>query len=163
MRWATPLLPSSRPSRSRAEVDRRPAPSASSFVTRPIASSSSLSTVLKGIDLKLGGRSDDLLLTRGIRSALPSGPALGGPLTSEGSPHGRFTRAIKQRNLFQAEIAAREMRGLSCRRAGARHPDGRCRTGSPCFPTTYTRRSSAWSRNTRTTWSWRSSGSPAGL
>jgi hypothetical protein len=26
---------------------------------------------------------------------------------------GRFTRAIKQRNLFQAEIAAREMRGLS--------------------------------------------------
>jgi hypothetical protein len=34
-------------------------------------------------------------------------------MTSEGSAHGRFTRAIKRRNLFQAEIAAREMRGLS--------------------------------------------------
>lgn len=34
-------------------------------------------------------------------------------MTSQGSAHGRFTRAIKQRNLFQAEIAARELRGLS--------------------------------------------------
>lgn len=34
-------------------------------------------------------------------------------MTSEGSASGRFSRAIKQRNLFQAEIAAREMRGLS--------------------------------------------------
>jgi hypothetical protein len=34
-------------------------------------------------------------------------------MTSQGSAHGRFTRSIKQRNLFQAEIAAREMRGLS--------------------------------------------------
>lgn len=34
-------------------------------------------------------------------------------MTSQGSVHGRFTRAIKQRNLFQAEIAARELRGLS--------------------------------------------------
>jgi hypothetical protein len=34
-------------------------------------------------------------------------------MTSQGSAHGRFTRALKQRNLFQAELAAREMRGLS--------------------------------------------------
>lgn len=34
-------------------------------------------------------------------------------MTSQGSAHGRFTRAIKTRNLFQAELAAREMRGLS--------------------------------------------------
>jgi hypothetical protein len=34
-------------------------------------------------------------------------------MTSQGSAHGRFVRAIKQGNLFQAEIAAREMRGLS--------------------------------------------------
>jgi hypothetical protein len=34
-------------------------------------------------------------------------------MTSEGSAHGRFTRAIKARNLFQAEIAARALRGLS--------------------------------------------------
>jgi hypothetical protein len=34
-------------------------------------------------------------------------------MTSQGTAHGRFTRAIKQRNLFQAEIVAREMRGLS--------------------------------------------------
>jgi hypothetical protein len=33
-------------------------------------------------------------------------------MTSQGSAHGRFRRAIKQRDLFQAEIAAREMRGL---------------------------------------------------
>lgn len=34
-------------------------------------------------------------------------------MTSEGSAHGRFTRAIKARQLFQAEVAARELRGLS--------------------------------------------------
>ena len=34
-------------------------------------------------------------------------------MTSQGSAHGRFARAIKQRNLFQAEVAARELRGLS--------------------------------------------------
>jgi hypothetical protein len=30
-------------------------------------------------------------------------------MTSQGSASGRFTRAIKQRNLFQAELALREM------------------------------------------------------
>jgi hypothetical protein len=30
-------------------------------------------------------------------------------MTSQGTPHGRFTRAIKTRNLFQARIALREM------------------------------------------------------
>lgn len=34
-------------------------------------------------------------------------------MTSQGSAHGRFTRAITQRNRFQAELAARELRGLS--------------------------------------------------
>jgi uncharacterized membrane protein YfbV (UPF0208 family) len=34
-------------------------------------------------------------------------------LTSEGSAHGRFARAITQGNLFAAELAARELRGLS--------------------------------------------------
>lgn len=34
-------------------------------------------------------------------------------MTSQGTAHGRFTHAIKQRSLFQAELAAREMRGLS--------------------------------------------------
>lgn len=34
-------------------------------------------------------------------------------MTSEGSASGRFTRAIKARQLFQAEVAARELRGLS--------------------------------------------------
>jgi hypothetical protein len=39
-----------------------------------------------------------------------------GPLrhmTSQGTAHGGFTRAIQQSNLYVAEIAAREMRGLS--------------------------------------------------
>jgi hypothetical protein len=31
-------------------------------------------------------------------------------MTSEGSAHGRFTRAIKTRNLFMAEMALRELR-----------------------------------------------------
>jgi hypothetical protein len=34
-------------------------------------------------------------------------------MTSQGSAHGRFTRAIKQRNLFGAEMAIREMRTVS--------------------------------------------------
>jgi hypothetical protein len=34
-------------------------------------------------------------------------------VTSQGSAHGRFARAIKQGNLFAAELAARELRGLS--------------------------------------------------
>lgn len=34
-------------------------------------------------------------------------------MTGQGSAHGRFTRAIKARQLFQAEVAARELRGLS--------------------------------------------------
>jgi hypothetical protein len=34
-------------------------------------------------------------------------------VTSEGTAHGRFTRAIKQGNLWAAEIAARELRGLA--------------------------------------------------
>lgn len=34
-------------------------------------------------------------------------------MTSQGSAHGSFTRAIKQRNLFHAEMGARELRGLS--------------------------------------------------
>jgi hypothetical protein len=34
-------------------------------------------------------------------------------MTSQGSASGRFTRAIQQRKLFVAEMAAREMRGLS--------------------------------------------------
>ena len=34
-------------------------------------------------------------------------------MTSQGTAHGRFTRAIQQRNLFQAELALREMRDPS--------------------------------------------------
>jgi hypothetical protein len=34
-------------------------------------------------------------------------------VTSQGSAHERFTRAIKTRNLWAAEIGARELRGLS--------------------------------------------------
>ena len=34
-------------------------------------------------------------------------------MTSQGSAHARFSRAIKQGNLFGAELAARELRGLS--------------------------------------------------
>jgi hypothetical protein len=33
-------------------------------------------------------------------------------VTSQGSAHGRFTRAIQQGNLWAAEVAARELRGL---------------------------------------------------
>ncbi len=31
-------------------------------------------------------------------------------MTSQGTTHGRFTRAIQQRNLFRSELALREMR-----------------------------------------------------
>ena len=34
-------------------------------------------------------------------------------MTSQGSAHGRFTRALQQRNLRGAEIAAKEMGTLS--------------------------------------------------
>src|SRR3954470_18564748 len=34
-------------------------------------------------------------------------------MTTQGSAHGRFTRAVKARNLFQAEIALRELGGVS--------------------------------------------------
>lgn len=34
-------------------------------------------------------------------------------MTSQGSAHGRFTRAIRQGNLWAAEMAARELRGLA--------------------------------------------------
>jgi uncharacterized protein with PIN domain len=34
-------------------------------------------------------------------------------VSSQGSAHGRFSRAVKDGNLFAAELAARELRGLS--------------------------------------------------
>lgn len=34
-------------------------------------------------------------------------------MTSQGSAHGRFTRAIQQGNLWGAEMAAKELRGLA--------------------------------------------------
>jgi hypothetical protein len=34
-------------------------------------------------------------------------------MTSPGSAHGRFARGIRERNLFMAELAARELRGLA--------------------------------------------------
>lgn len=34
-------------------------------------------------------------------------------MTAQGSAHGRFTRAIAARNLFQAEVALRELRRVS--------------------------------------------------
>jgi len=45
-------------------------------------------------------------------SKAPSGPT-GGRMTSQGSVQARFTRAIKARNLFMAEVALREMRAPS--------------------------------------------------
>ena len=45
-----------------------------------------------------------------VDSRLPSGPEMEGPVTSQGTAHGRFTRAIQQPNLFRAELALREMR-----------------------------------------------------
>jgi hypothetical protein len=34
-------------------------------------------------------------------------------VSSKGSPHSRFTRAIERRNLLEAEASARELGGLS--------------------------------------------------
>jgi hypothetical protein len=34
-------------------------------------------------------------------------------MTSQGSAHGRFTRALAQQNLFAADLAAKELGGLS--------------------------------------------------
>ena len=34
-------------------------------------------------------------------------------MTGQGSAHGRFTRAVKQRNLFGVEMAIREMKSVS--------------------------------------------------
>src|SRR3954467_8700916 len=34
-------------------------------------------------------------------------------MTSQGSAHGRFTRAVAARNLFQVEVALRELGGVS--------------------------------------------------
>jgi hypothetical protein len=34
-------------------------------------------------------------------------------MTAQGSAHGRFTRAVRARNLFQAEVALRELKGVS--------------------------------------------------
>jgi len=44
-------------------------------------------------------------------------------MTSEGSASGRFTRAIKQRNLFTAELAIREMGGLASLHEGLDYLD----------------------------------------
>ena len=33
-------------------------------------------------------------------------------MTGQGSAHGRFTRAVKQRNLFGVEMAIREMKSV---------------------------------------------------
>jgi hypothetical protein len=44
-------------------------------------------------------------------------------MTSQGSASGRFTRAIKQRNLFLAEMAIREMGGLSSLHEGLDYLD----------------------------------------
>jgi hypothetical protein len=34
-------------------------------------------------------------------------------MTSQGTPYGRFQRALKRRNLFQAKLAARELGALN--------------------------------------------------
>lgn len=47
----------------------------------------------------------------------------GGWMTSQGSASGRFTRAIKQRNLFLAEMAIREMGGLASLHEGLDYLD----------------------------------------
>jgi hypothetical protein len=44
-------------------------------------------------------------------------------MTSQGSASGRFTRAIKQRNLFVAEMAIREMGGLASLHEGLDYLD----------------------------------------
>jgi hypothetical protein len=45
-------------------------------------------------------------------------------MTNQGTAHGRFQRAIQRRNLFQAELALREMRDPSLARP-RRLPRGR--------------------------------------
>lgn len=45
-------------------------------------------------------------------SRRPSGQE-GEPMTSQGRARGRFGRAIRERNLFMAELAARELRSLA--------------------------------------------------
>ena len=50
----------------------------------------------------------------GLGCRSPSGPGrLEVGLTSQGSAHGRFTRAIANKNVRGAEIAAKELGGLS--------------------------------------------------
>jgi hypothetical protein len=49
---------------------------------------------------------------RALASLAPS-PQRHPTMTSQGTAHGRFQRAIASRNLFNAETAAREMGGLS--------------------------------------------------
>ena len=44
-------------------------------------------------------------------------------MTSQGSASGRFTRAVKQRNLFIAEMAIREMGGLASLNEGLDYLD----------------------------------------
>jgi len=44
-------------------------------------------------------------------------------MTSQGSASGRFTRAVKQRNLFLAEMAIREMGGLASLHEGLDYLD----------------------------------------
>ena len=52
-------------------------------------------------------------------------------MTSQGTAHGRFTRAIQQRNLFAAQIALREMRDPSLLVAlDYLAPPGRTETGT---------------------------------
>ena len=54
-------------------------------------------------------RSDE----RGILSEKAVGPSGIETMTSQGTPHGRFQRAIHSRHVQNAEMAAREMGGLS--------------------------------------------------
>jgi hypothetical protein len=58
---------------------------------------------------------DQSLLRSDARGYCPNGRRPSGieAMTSQGTPHGRFQRAIHRRNLQNAEMAAREMGGLS--------------------------------------------------
>jgi hypothetical protein len=49
-------------------------------------------------------------------------------MTTQGSAHGRFQRAIHSRNLQNAEMAAREMGGLSIADALSLRTARRCRS-----------------------------------
>ena len=46
-------------------------------------------------------------MVRLLRGSKP--PSAPRPMTSQGTAHGRFTRALAQRNLFRTELALREM------------------------------------------------------